>query len=262
MMYPSKMLDPLATEGDTYDAKLLIRARDVYGVKLAPITVQHRPNVDPTWAESFTKLLAFNQTNYDRVLSIDSDSTILQNMDELFFLPPTPVAMPRAYWLYPEKQILTSLIMLIEPSANELTRIMSKIASAGQGFYDMEILNDLYKDSAMIIPHRPYGMLTRIFSTDHIEYYLGNNEEGFDPVAIFNEAKLVHFSDWPMRKPWLESTKESIEDRQPECVVKDGVEDCTARELWNGIYTDFRERRKKVCDVNTPRKPEGNGRRS
>lgn len=46
MMYPSKMLDPLATEGDTYDAKLLIRARDVYGVKLAPITVQHRPNVD------------------------------------------------------------------------------------------------------------------------------------------------------------------------------------------------------------------------
>lgn len=31
-----------------------------------------------TWAESYTKLLAFNQTQYDRVLSLDSDSTVLQ----------------------------------------------------------------------------------------------------------------------------------------------------------------------------------------
>lgn len=31
-----------------------------------------------TWAESYTKLLPFNQTQYDRVLSLDSDSTVLQ----------------------------------------------------------------------------------------------------------------------------------------------------------------------------------------
>ena len=31
-----------------------------------------------TWTESYTKLLAFNQTQYDRVLSLDSDSTVLQ----------------------------------------------------------------------------------------------------------------------------------------------------------------------------------------
>lgn len=31
-----------------------------------------------TWADSFTKLLAFNQTQYDRVLSLDSDATLLQ----------------------------------------------------------------------------------------------------------------------------------------------------------------------------------------
>lgn len=31
-----------------------------------------------TWSESYTKLLAFNQTQYDRVLSLDSDSTVLQ----------------------------------------------------------------------------------------------------------------------------------------------------------------------------------------
>ena len=33
---------------------------------------------EATWAESYTKLLAFNQTQYDRVLNLDSDSTVLQ----------------------------------------------------------------------------------------------------------------------------------------------------------------------------------------
>lgn len=31
-----------------------------------------------TWAESYTKLLAFNQTQYARVLSLDSDATLFQ----------------------------------------------------------------------------------------------------------------------------------------------------------------------------------------
>lgn len=30
------------------------------------------------WAASYTKLLAFNQTEYDRVLNLDSDATLLQ----------------------------------------------------------------------------------------------------------------------------------------------------------------------------------------
>jgi len=31
-----------------------------------------------TWSKSYTKLLAFNQTGYDRILNLDSDATILQ----------------------------------------------------------------------------------------------------------------------------------------------------------------------------------------
>ena len=33
---------------------------------------------EPTWAESYTKLLAFNQTQYERVLMLDSDATLLK----------------------------------------------------------------------------------------------------------------------------------------------------------------------------------------
>ncbi|WDK22833.1 glucose N-acetyltransferase [Colletotrichum graminicola] len=248
MMYPSSMLDPQATEGDTTDARLLIRARDAYGVKLVPIVVQHRDSADSTWADSFTKLLAFNQTQYERVLSLDSDSTLLQNVDELFLLPPAPVAMPLAYWLYPEKDILSSQVMLVTPSAAEFARVKAEIDSAGQNDYDMEIVNTLYRNSALIIPHRPYDLLTRTIGGDHMAEYLGNANEAFDAVAVYNEAKFLHFSDWPVHKPWLYSPPELVQAHQPKCVAKNGAEDCTTRDLWLGFYTDFRDRRKRVCE--------------
>ncbi|KAK5709328.1 hypothetical protein LTR17_019899 [Elasticomyces elasticus] len=76
------------------EARLLRRARDDFGAKLQAIEVLHEDNVaDPTWASGFTKLLAFNQTQYKRVLSLDADATILRSMDEIFLMPPAPVAM-------------------------------------------------------------------------------------------------------------------------------------------------------------------------
>lgn len=43
MMYPSRMLE---SEEGSPDARLLLKARDEYNVKLVPITVQHRNNAD------------------------------------------------------------------------------------------------------------------------------------------------------------------------------------------------------------------------
>ena len=179
-------------------------------------------------------------------MSLDSDSVVLQHMDELFLLPACPVAMPRAYWLFPDKQRLATHIMLLQPSADEFARVMSKVASAERGEYDMEIINRLYWDSALVLPHRPYGMLTSEFRRDpeaHA-YYLGDNDAAaWDPVAVSNELKFLHFSDWPVAKPWL-ATAESVRlEQQPKCHVRDGVESCAERDLWNGFYTEFKERR-------------------
>lgn len=92
LMYPSNFL---LSENDTsIEARLLRFARDEYAVKLKPINVIMqgggggksiqlitssilRVNAAP-WSASYTKLLAFNQTEYDRVLSLDSDATLLQ----------------------------------------------------------------------------------------------------------------------------------------------------------------------------------------
>ncbi|KAF9767781.1 N-acetylglucosaminyltransferase [Fusarium sp. DS 682] len=206
LMYPKDMLEPDAQYSSSHHGKLLIRARDEYNVTLQPIEIQHRDGQDETWADSFTKLLAFNQTQYERVLSLDSDSTVLQHMDELFLLPPCPVAMPRAYWLYndnPPKKILSSQLMLIQPDDVEFERIVQKMNSIGPNDYDMEIVNSLYLDSAMILPHRKYDMLTAEFRTKDHAAYLGSDREQWDPNAVLNEAKFVHFSDWPVPKPWI-----------------------------------------------------------
>ncbi|KAI1130501.1 glucose N-acetyltransferase [Nemania abortiva] len=254
MMYPENMMSPTETDPSSNEAKLLVKARDQYGVKLVPVSVQRRAGGDATWAESFTKLLAFNQTQYQRVLNVDSDATILQPMDELFLMPPCPVAMPRAYWLFPDNKILSSQLMLVQPSEVEFDRIMKQVESSSRNDYDMEIVNQLYIDSAMILPHRPYDLLTGEFRGDKHQNYLGTDREEFDPVTIYNEAKYLHFSDWPVPKPWIPMSESVRQDKQPKCGTKNGQEDCSARELWNGFYSDFAQRRSTVCNTASKRK--------
>lgn len=79
MMYPDYWSVPSHAEEHTRpESKLLAQARDEYGAKLVPIQVRTFVNrKDPTWQDSYTKLLAFNQTQYKRVISLDSDATVL-----------------------------------------------------------------------------------------------------------------------------------------------------------------------------------------
>ena len=201
-------------------------------------------NVSVTWAESYTKLLAFNQTQYDRVLGLDSDSTVLQLMDELFLLPPSPVAMPRAFWLPREDHILSSQIVLVQPSEMEFERVTKAIEAAGPGEYDMEIFNSLYGDNALIIPHRRYDLLTRVFWEDHRVSYLGNDVEEWDPDKVLEEAKFLHFSDWPMTKPWIPDYHK-MDEVKPKCNEEN--KGCRAQIVWLGFFSDFAKRRQVMC---------------
>lgn len=181
-------------------------------------------------------------------------------MDELFFLPPARVAMPRAYWGLPESRKLTSLLVLIEPSYREYQALMNAAqpVMAGQVSvnetedvkYDMELLNERYGDSALVLPHRQYGLITGEFrATDHTKF-LGNDYETWDPDKALSEAKLVHFSDWPLPKPRVMWPQELLAEMLPKCKNNPGTPQesgCRDREIWKGLYEDFRKRRK-VCD--------------
>lgn len=171
-----------------------------------------------------------------------------QHMDELFLLPSTPVAMPRAYW--GEPNVLSSQVIVIEPSESEWKRVEEAIEHHEGHDYDMDILNKLYKLEAMIIPHRKYDLLTGEFRSDKHENYLGRSGEKWDARKIYKEAKFVHFSDWPMPKPWLKVKPEddiNVDEIVPKCKKVGETEDCSERDIWVGIRKDFEERRKKIC---------------
>ena len=113
---------------------------------------------------------------------------------------PAQVAMPRAYWLGFENRILSSQLMLLKPSKYEFAHNMKAMEESGQQDFDMDILNTLYKDSAMILPHRPYDLLTGEFRGTEHSKYIGDEQQEWDPDTILREAKYLHFSDWPLPK--------------------------------------------------------------
>lgn len=170
-------------------------------------------------------------------------------MDDIFLLPSTPVAMPRAYWNLPHQKSLTSMLILIEPSDLEGARLMAAVETmdSRKDEFDMEILNSLYGDSAMVLPHRRYGLLSGEFRSNDHGYYLGNPYERWDPDKVIQEAHLVHYSDWPIPKPWIMWPRNLLQETGPKCEITQRAEDkiqCRNKEIWYELYNDFRRRRK------------------
>jgi len=104
--------------------------------------------------------------------------------------------MPRAYWL--NQPFLSSQLILIEPSLREWQRVQQFMNRDDSGF-DMDILNTMYKDSSLVIPHRRYNLLTAEYRSETHEKYLGPVET-WDGAKVLEETKFVHFSDWPVPK--------------------------------------------------------------
>jgi hypothetical protein len=186
---------------------------------------------------------------------------VLQNLDELFFLPSAPVAMPRAYWDYSDNHQLTSLLVLLEPSYVEYKAMMDRVEAVAAGqlgkdeydghpLYDMELLNDRYSGSALVLPHRQYGLVTGEFRKKDHRAFLGNDHETWNPDTALSQAKVVHFSDWPLPKPWVMWPQKLLAEIIPRCDKNPGTPQesgCRDREVWKKLYEDFRRKRKEVC---------------
>jgi hypothetical protein len=124
------------------------------------------------------KLLAFKMHQIDttlkRVLVLDGDQLILQNLDPVFDLPSVDLAAPRAYWIgrtgtgassnrqgkpselarrSPSAEpLLTSTFMLIEPSDRLWGKVQAKLDHMTKNVFDMDIVNDLFEPSALLLP--------------------------------------------------------------------------------------------------------------
>ncbi|PKY03740.1 nucleotide-diphospho-sugar transferase [Aspergillus campestris IBT 28561] len=243
------------------DESLLVAAAERYGVQLVPVDAQMMRGggeSNEPWDKSITKLLAFGETEFDRVIHIDTDATVLNNMDELFFLPSAKVAMPRAYWALPDTKQLSALVVVIEPSYREYTALMDNAGAAIYGQvgvsettrYDVSLLNDRYADSALVLPHRQYGLVSSEFRRDDHRNFLGNEYEDWDPERVLAEAKIVHFADAPLPKPWIMWPQKLLVETLPKCKISPGTAQesgCQDRQVWRDLYNSFRRRRRDIC---------------
>ena len=251
--------------------QLLIRAKRDYGVKLKSIQLlgldepaEPGSLKSPTegYSTSITKLRIFELDEYDRVLYFDSDSVLQQHMDELFTMPKTAAAMPRAYWSEkPRDQWpLSTALMLVQPNAGETKHLWETLRfwrlspdRDDSRHWDNDLLLDRFGSSALVLPHRPYFMQSGEFrKLDHAAY-LGSygapaSLAHWDPNTAIKEAKLIHFSDWPLPKPWIMWPRDGLKEMQPSCGGS-RIATCPEREIWKGLYDDFRQRRRDVCKL-------------
>lgn len=270
LMYPREW-DSSSPKDRNFELLRLAEAN--YNVKLQPVTViSHSGDAKPgtldnpsTWDTSITKLRAFELDEYERVLHIDGDVLLRQHMDELFLLPKTQMAMPRAYWepSTTGHHRLTSNLMLLEPNRLEfqnMVKILSKWKTNPEyrvgKKYEMDLLNHRFGDSAMVLPHRPYYLRSSEFRSDNHDTYLGitSGPSGhlparmkWDAQRVLEEAKVIQFSDAPLPKPWIMWPMEGLREMQPDCGGSHLA--CPERKAWKSLYDDFRKRRKAICRI-------------
>jgi alpha-N-acetylglucosamine transferase len=143
------------------------------------------------FASVFTKLRAFELVDFERVVLLDADTLVLQNVDDLFERPPFAAAPD---FFLPDR--FNSGVMVIEPSDSMFRRMMEALAVAGtydggdQGF-----LNTFFADwYAMPVPHRlPVG-----YNMAHFIYQFLRGHPTLRKT-LEREAKIIHYM---VQKPW------------------------------------------------------------
>jgi glycogenin glucosyltransferase len=144
------------------------------------------------FAYSFTKLQAWSLCDYDKLVVLDADTIVLQNIDDLFERPALAAAPD---YLMPDR--FNSGVMVIEPSQQTLTSMFDalfKLESYDGG--DQGFLNMFYPDwYGLPASHRlpaGYNMHQFIYQFLRSFPHLRAQAE--------REAKVIHYT---VQKPWL-----------------------------------------------------------
>ncbi|KAF2716542.1 glycosyltransferase family 8 protein [Polychaeton citri CBS 116435] len=170
------------------------------------------------------KLLAFKMHHIDRqplrrVIVMDADQLILQNLDHLFTsMNSTDVAAPPAYWL--SMDTLSSTLIAINLSDGLWSKVKKAMDGIQANKYDMDIVNDLFGSTAERLP-TSYGMLNGHWEDWSLPDWYPRNanqtaeQAGLEAVSVdrqsttalnatlwllYAETSVLHFT--ALGKPW------------------------------------------------------------
>jgi alpha-N-acetylglucosamine transferase len=145
----------------------------------------------PRFDKVFTKLRAWELVDFDKVVLLDADMVVLQNIDALFERPELAAAPD---FLVPHR--FNSGLMVLEPSSEKLPRMLRALASApsydggDQGFLN-EHFGDWYTGPGERRLPTWYNLPNFIYQFMHGHPSLRAEAE--------REAKIIHYL---VQKPW------------------------------------------------------------
>lgn len=109
-------------------------------------------NMVSSWNQTFFKLNIMRLTQFDKIIFVDADMLVLQNIDHLFSYPSLS-ATTGGKAAHPEYTEFNSGLMVIEPSENVFAELMGCIDPAikrktalGCGYGDQDVFNEYYSD--------------------------------------------------------------------------------------------------------------------
>lgn len=151
------------------------------------------------WNFTYSKLNIFGLTQFDKVVYLDADMLILQNIDDLFDKPHMSAVKIRGKLPeFSNWNILNSGLLVVEPSTETFNDMISKIGSIEQvqSPSDEDFINAYYSDwTNQNELHLDNGY--NIFSYHwhrYKEFY------GYDFMSAKNPIKVVHYIGED--KPW------------------------------------------------------------
>jgi hypothetical protein len=151
------------------------------------------------WEWSYSKLQIFNQAQFDKLVYLDADMLICENIDELFAKP--HMSAVNAGGMLPENATWTQLnsgLMVIEPSFSLYDDMMSRLSSLyNPAGGDQDVIQAYYPDW----PDRPELHLDHGYNIFHT--HLDRYQQLFDYriKSQTNPVKVIHFIG--EHKPWL-----------------------------------------------------------
>lgn len=179
----------------------------------------------PYYKDCLLKLVPFRvhelNEQIQRCLILDSDQLIMQNIDAIFYSASTDIATAPAYWI--SNDTLSSTCMLVEPNPKLWKQVQTSLSSIRPGQYDMDIINDMFRDNAQRLPgsyiainsHWEDRNVPAWFDAgDKVSFLDGQSSRPAtddELEDLYKKAHIVHF--FAVGKPWMRTTEEARRSR-------------------------------------------------
>lgn len=195
--YPLKVIIPTG-KNDLADTLEKNKISYIFMDSIVDNTEEYIVNDVAYWAETLFKLNIFRLTQYKKIVFLDSDMIIRDNIDKLFEHPHMSASIA-GKCLNPDWNGLNSGFMVIEPDNDEYNKMVAAIPNAleytvkiGRGFGDQDVINYVYPDWAshkeLILPETFNAM----FGLGKVSYLREIEKTG--------EIQVLHFIG--RNKPW------------------------------------------------------------